>query len=167
MQHFLACLLLTAVCLGLYPLAVDARPYLDLRVTTQRWTPLLPVDTPIVELNDDDILSESFDKAAQNAAAKLKNSLVAALSRGDLLAKNVTLYNVKLDLKKPYLRVGAFEGAGTKANQLRTNLTATFENIGMNPAPVDCIIRPRTGDIHGTPPQLSPRQMTTPAGPML
>jgi hypothetical protein len=108
-----------------------AQPYLGLRLTTQRWTPLRPVDKPVVEIDDDDIISQALDKAAQTYSAKVKDSLTKALSKADLLAKGVTLYDVQLDLKKPYLTIGSFEGVGTTANPLRTSFSLAFADIGM------------------------------------
>lgn len=107
--------------------ATDAPP-VGLKISYQPWTPVEDDDSPVVYLDNDDLLSRLIHGAYVNQLDNLTAALKDTLGEADLVAPGMGFRDIDLSLPEPVVTFEQFEGDGTKASPFRASFRVDLNN---------------------------------------
>lgn len=116
------------LCLGATADAGAAQSQLGLKLGVQPWLPVTNDDTVQFLLDDPAIISRFYDKHWPQASEELTNLLKAALSTPNLVADEVSFYDIDLQLTQPLLTIDRLDGSGIPGDPYHLTVEAQLNS---------------------------------------
>lgn len=101
---------------------------IGLRLGVQPWTPVTNDDTVQFLLDDPSIISRTYDKGWPRLSREITAALTKALSTPNLVADDVTFYDIDIQLTQPLFTIERLDGSGVPGDPYHLTLDVRLNN---------------------------------------